>query len=366
LSQHYCGDIQAVVNDRRYGRAKLTKFRLRGLYLPTRLRHFTLSKVAIFSVYVIINTLYLHYFKHKYTAIVAPEPLVSGMIALFLSKVTGAAAIVEVNGQFESAFRFEGGKQTVMARLKHGYTQKIVPYVLRRASAVRLLYADQVRTFMGPGPLPNAFAFADFVSIHQFQPAQGDSKYILFVGYPWHLKGVDVLISAFNEVSAEFPEWSLKVVGYCPDKSPFVKLANGNERIVLSDPVEYSEVVKLMAECSLFVLPSRTEAMGRVLLEAMASRKPIIASNVDGIPSVVKDGETGLLFESENVSDLAAKLRRILANPGYAAELAENGYDHVHRHLSERCYVSQFTHMVESVTGADGDYGIREREHDKS
>ena len=80
-----------------------------------------------------------------------------------------------------------------------------------------------------------------------------------------------------------------------------------------------------MAGCSLFVLPSRTEAMGRVLLEAMACKKPIIASNVGGIPEIIKDGYNGLLFESENVDDLAEKIRLVLSNKKYPTMLRNNG-----------------------------------------
>ena len=107
----------------------------------------------------------------------------------------------------------------------------------------------------------------------------------------------------------------MKIVGYCPEGFHYYKsLAKGNENIEFHKPVFYDEVVKLMAACSLFVLPSRTEAMGRVLLEAMACKKPIIASNVGGIPNVIKDGYNGLLFKSEKVDDLADKIRLVLSN----------------------------------------------------
>ena len=58
-----------------------------------------------------------------------------------------------------------------------------------------------------------------------------------------------------------------------------------------------------MARCRVFVLPSRTEAMGRVLIEAMAMGKTCIASAVDGIPHYVRDEDTGLLFRSGDAAD---------------------------------------------------------------
>ena len=132
--------------------------------------------------------------------------------------------------------------------------------------------------------------FSNYVAVSKFFSENLiDGKYLLFLGYPWYLKGVDVLIKAFNRVSSEFPEYKLKIVGYCPEGFDYYeKLAQGNTNIEFHKPVFYDKVIKLMAGCSLFILPSRTEAMGRVLLEAMACKKPIIASNVGGIPEIIK------------------------------------------------------------------------------
>ena len=101
-----------------------------------------------------------------------------------------------------------------------------------------------------------------------------------------------------------------------------------------------------MTACSLYVLASRTEAMGRVLLEAMASEKPIIASNVDGVPTVIRDGYNGLLFVSESVDDLADKMRTVLSDKQRATTLARNGLEYVMSNLSEACYLNKYQEMV--------------------
>jgi glycosyltransferase involved in cell wall biosynthesis len=100
-------------------------------------------------------------------------------------------------------------------------------------------------------------------------------------------------------------------------------------------------VVALMAECSFFVLASRSEGMPRVLMEAMASHKPIIASAVSGIPFYIKDGETGLLFPREDVDALAAALDRVMGDEVFAAKLGENGFHYASSELSERRHVEK-------------------------
>lgn len=348
LSEQYCGDIFAVISDNSYDGRRVSDFVIHGLYLPRRIRYTALLRNALYGVATIFRAVYLHYARHRYDAVVSPEPLICGLIALIIGRVTGAKVIIEVNGQFESAFKFNGASRRLKDSLKQRYVTVMLPFALNRADAVKLLYPRQVDAFVDTRRLKSVSSFADFVPIRHFTAGQ-PSKYILFVGFPWLLKGVDILILAFNRIAAEFPDWSLKVVGYCDDKRPFAELAGGNARILLLDPVTSVEVIKLMAECSIFALPSRTEAMGRVLLEAMASRKPIVASNVDGIPWVVTHEENGLLFESENVAELATMLKRLMADPEFAGRLGQHGFERVHREFSERCYLQNFTRMLAQV-----------------
>jgi glycosyltransferase involved in cell wall biosynthesis len=103
----------------------------------------------------------------------------------------------------------------------------------------------------------------------------------------------------------------------------------------------------LMEECSIFVLPSRTDAMARVLMDAMAARKPIIASRVDGTPYYLEHGRTALLFESENVDELTAHLENLLTDAPLADRLAAAAYERVHSELSEERYAERFRDMVE-------------------
>lgn len=75
----------------------------------------------------------------------------------------------------------------------------------------------------------------------------------------------------------------------------------------------------------IYVHPSRYEPFGVVLLEAMACGKPIVASKVGGIPFVVEDEETGLLFKSENVEELAEKVILLLRNKELRVKMGKAG-----------------------------------------
>jgi glycosyltransferase involved in cell wall biosynthesis len=94
--------------------------------------------------------------------------------------------------------------------------------------------------------------------------------------------------------------------------------------------------------------------MPRVLIEAMAAGRPVIASRVGGIPHYIRDGETGLLFEREDVQGLTRALRRILGSREAAARLATNGREYVSRQLSDRCWVQDMRRTVEMALAEHG------------
>jgi glycosyltransferase involved in cell wall biosynthesis len=83
----------------------------------------------------------------------------------------------------------------------------------------------------------------------------------------------------------------------------------------------------------------------------MAAGKPVVASNVDGIPIYVRDGETGLLFRSEDVQDLASKLGMLLADPVRAAAMGQRGAALVRERYSESAYADSFYQMVMETIG---------------
>ncbi len=287
----------------------------------------------------------------KYDVIIAPTPLISGITALIVGKFMGAKVIIEVNGNFESAFKYGRMGEpdaTLIDSIKEAFSKVIIPLVLKKADVVKLLSDNQLEPFRLDTNKMNVRVFSSFVPVQKFiEHPRSDGKYILMIGFPWYLKGVDILIKAFNMISHDFPEYRLKVIGWCPEGRDYYEgLAEENPRVELCDPVYYHEVIPIMANSSLYVLASRTEAMGRVLVEAMACRKPIIASNVGGVYSIVSHGYNGLFFEKENVEDLADKMRFMLSHPEEAQRLADNGFQYVQEHLTEECYIMRYRDMI--------------------
>jgi len=160
-------------------------------------------------------------------------------------------------------------------------------------------------------------------------------KVVLFVGRLTAHKGIQTLIEA---AAMTGPEVKYLLVG--PGEFPAswsrrLRQLKVEDRLVLAGKVAEAELPAYYAACDLLVLPSvsRLEAFGLVLVEAMASRRPVVASDMPGVREVIKDGKTGLLCEPFNADDLAAKIGAIVSNAEEAAGMGAAG-----RKLAEERY----------------------------
>ena len=151
---------------------------------------------------------------------------------------------------------------------------------------------------------------------------------ILYVGRLAYRKGLHVLVRAIPLVLKEIPDAQLLIVGEGYMDSflkMLIKSLNLEENVKMLGFISDENLPELYASSHLFVLPSlHCESFGVTLLEAMASGRPIIASNVGGIPEVIEDGVTGLLFRRGDAQDLADKIIKVLNDNKLARTLAFN------------------------------------------
>lgn len=175
------------------------------------------------------------------------------------------------------------------------------------------------------------------VDIHRFNPnnekidwlINDNSKKILFVGRIEPRKGLKYLILAFNEVVKFISDVKLIVVGDGPFKILYEQYINKNieDKVIFVGKVGYDELPKFYVSCDVFVSPAtEKESFGIVLLEAMASKIPVIASDIEGYRQIIEDEVNGFLFESENYKNLADKIIMVLKNKNFVNKVVENAY----------------------------------------
>lgn len=160
-------------------------------------------------------------------------------------------------------------------------------------------------------------------------------------------KGFDVLLRSLAELRGE-ARLLLGGEGLLAQELPRLAAELG-----VADAVEFrgfvTDVPGFLAETGVFVLSSRSEGLGLVLVEAMAAGRPVVATRVGGVPEVVVDGETGLLVEPENPGALAAAVRRLLADPALAARMGQGGRRRAQEHFSARRMAELTAAMYEEL-----------------
>lgn len=160
-----------------------------------------------------------------------------------------------------------------------------------------------------------------------FRPTRGTSpygKYILYVAAGRKYKNVDGLIRAFAKLDVPHV---LVITGLAGRASPeTVQLATElgvRDRVVFSGFLDDSELPLLYSAADVFVYPSYYEGFGLPVLEAMACGTPVVASNRTSLPEAV--GDAGLLFDPDDVDEMARTIGRVIADRALHAELSAKG-----------------------------------------
>ena len=155
----------------------------------------------------------------------------------------------------------------------------------------------------------------------------------------------------FTRVIRKMPEINFYFAG----NGPYLNLIKRNcpSNMFLLGRLSRSEVKKLLESCAIFVHPSGSDALPRSVKEASLMEKPIIASNVGGIPEIVKNNQTGYLCNINNVDQWIGRIRFLLDNPDVARRLGKNAREFVietfnWRKIAESFLIDQISRLSEN------------------
>lgn len=266
----------------------------------------------------------------KIDTVVAQSPLIEGFLGSILKLILRKELIVELHGDWR-----EGPFLSIKRRF--AFIQKrVTPLLawisLRSADKIRGVSSDLINNAKAVAPEKRYFFFPTFTDLSEFL-AEKDAKFgkfILFVGRNEKVKGAEYLIEAFSLIKKDFPDFKLVLVG---EGMPEGRLP-------------LAEVKNRMRDCYCLAVPSLSEGLPRVIMEAMALGKPVIASRVGGIPELVKDGENGFIFEAKDSRGLAEKLRILLSDQDLAATMGKNGRRFAEDNFSNEKYTANYLAMI--------------------
>ncbi len=165
---------------------------------------------------------------------------------------------------------------------------------------------------------------------------------LTFIGRIEKTKGVKDLVDAIEEIDSNI---KCVLIGDGEYKKELTEYVNSNQKLKnkvwLLGSLNAEEVGKWTALSKVVILPSYYETQGIVLLEANSHKKPVIATNINGINEIIEDGVNGLLFEKGNVLELRAKINLLLNDQILAKTLGINGYNMVKKSYSWNTIVKE-------------------------
>lgn len=193
---------------------------------------------------------------------------------------------------------------------------------------------------------------ANFVDLERFRPGDGAGSYLLYFGRLSREKGVKTLLSAMTQLE----QVPLYVAGTGELYAPLRDFARSHHlsNVSFLGHLSTEDLIPLIQGASCVIVPSEWyENYPMSVLESLACGTPVIASSIGGIPEMVKDGETGLLFAPGNPDQLAEKIRVLREDPRQARAMGRNGRQQVASTNSPESYYHRVLHVYERLLDRD-------------
>jgi glycosyltransferase involved in cell wall biosynthesis len=266
---------------------------------------------------------------------------------------TDTAVIADLHGDWRTPTRLYGSR---LRGLLSPVADRVALGALRGADGIRTVtgYTTGLVRELGLEPADEFPAYMDFDSFLQEHPKPLPSRpQVLFVGVLERYKNVDGLADAWRRAAPRVPDARLQVVGSGKLQPVVEQLVRDlPEQASWTERLTPSEVASALDESTLLVLPSRSEGMGRVIVEAFCRARPVVASRVGGIADLVQDESNGLLVEPGDTEGLATALVRVLDERDLAERLGAGAHSSAGLWIvSPEDFASRLRELVGRITG---------------
>ena len=177
----------------------------------------------------------------------------------------------------------------------------------------------------------------DLASYDKYEPNLVYQNYVVFIGRLVFNKNLDIVLSSFTEVTKKIPDARLIVVGFGPMLDEWKKMAvrlGLTKNVVFTEYVSQQKKIDILSKSSALVLPSITEGMPIVVLEAFALSKPVLLSDIEPHHDIVEDGSDGFLVPLNDINKWTEKIIFILSNKQACKDMGRNARSKVENKFS--------------------------------
>ena len=284
----------------------------------------------------------------------------SSVAPMFLKKSLKAPIVLTTDAFPGYSWSYGNGFVDAVAKL---YTYSLGKRILCAYDAVVLLYkalSEEAKAFGVPSErihvIPNGIEIKRFrqnTDLHALKArfsVRDDERVLLYVGRLSGAKRIEILIKLTKKLLKEGLKLKTIVVGEGPDRKNLERLSSSiEENIVFTGFIPRDQVPDYYFLGDIFVLPSLSEGLPNVLLEAAAAGRPCVASNVNGVPDIVVHGETGFLVDRLDLDSYVHYVRLLLMDEDLRERMGEKAEEHVEESFNWDAIVNQYDEIYRQL-----------------
>ena len=314
------------------------------------LNYFRIIQISIFTTYKIIK-------KENIDIVCFQDPVSSFFSILFL-KVRRAEVkiVVETHGDFIETLSLE--KNLVLPRLYKKLFYIMAKYSIGKSNIIRAVSSSTEQQVLDIDSSKSVVRFPAWIDFKDFQniepkPLSKDKFNILFIGSVTDRKKPHMIIEAIQRINDK--SYHLSIVGPAPNEKYFKELkdlidkSDLQNQVSLIGPVDRESVKDYYSTSNLMILPSISEGLARVIFESQVAMCPVLVTDAPGMSDIVIDGQTGYVFESNNLDSLSLKIEYIKNNYDEACLVAKNAKGFILSNYSEDNFKFSFKKLFDTV-----------------
>jgi glycosyltransferase involved in cell wall biosynthesis len=311
-----------------------------------------------FKIFGLSATILPNIIKENKIEIISYQDPVSSFFSILVLKIRRIKVkiIIETHGDFIETLSLE--KNLLFPSLYKKIFLNMARYTLDRADKLRAVSSSteaQVKEINQNKEITRFPAWVDFDNFKDILPVRENNKdfKILFIGSVTDRKKPHLIVEAINNLNSK--DVNLYVVGPTPNESYLSKLKELvnkyelEEQVVFAGSVDRESVMEYYSQSNLMILPSVSEGLARVIFESQATGCPVLVTDAPGMGDIVIDGQTGYVFESNNLESLTNKIQEIKTNYKDAIHVGKNAKDFILSNYSADNFKFSFKKLFDTV-----------------
>ena len=264
--------------------------------------------------------------------------------------------VIESHGDFINTLELE--KNLTFPNLYKNLFSRMASYTINCADMLRAVSSsteEQALSFNPSKRVVRFPAWIDFEIFSNIEPMRdGSGKFkILFIGSVTDRKKPHMIIDALPELINDQVE--LNIVGPTPNQNYLeslkekIKSKNVEDRVFIHGNKNRDEVKKFYSENNLMILPSVSEGLARVIFESQVTACPVLVTDAPGMQDIVIDGQTGYVFESNNLDSMIKKINHVIQNYNEATSVGINAKEFILSNYSSDNFKFSFQKIFDTV-----------------